>query len=71
MSSEAHWAHLRRVMGAVLQSPEQRLSIWDEHERLAEAIASGDVQVAVSISDEHMRNARQKLLSRLEEILEC
>lgn len=71
VSSEAHWAHLRRVMGAVLQSAEQRLSIWDEHEQLAHAIASGDVEAAVSISDVHMRNARQKLLARLEEILEC
>lgn len=71
VTAEVHWAHLRRVMGAVLQSGEQRLSIWDEHERLADAIASGDVQAAVAISDGHMLNARQKLLARLEEILEC
>ncbi len=70
-SSEVHWAHLRRVMGAVLQSAEQRMSIWDEHEHLAKAIASGDALAAVEVCEVHMRNARQKLLQRLEEILEC
>jgi DNA-binding GntR family transcriptional regulator len=69
-SAQVHWVHLRRVMGAVLQSAEQRLSIWDEHEELAAAIASGDEAKALTICERHMHNASEKLLSRLQEILE-
>jgi DNA-binding FadR family transcriptional regulator len=29
-----HWRHLRRVMGAVLQTS-QRDTVWDEHEAIA------------------------------------
>ncbi|HCA15938.1 MAG: GntR family transcriptional regulator [Alcaligenes sp.] len=69
-SAQVHWVHLRRVMGAVLQSAEQRMSIWDEHEELAAAIASGDEAGAIAICERHMNNASDKLLSRLQEILE-
>ena len=41
-SEQLHWIHLRRVMGAVLQASNQRASIWDEHQAIADAIAQGD-----------------------------
>ncbi|BDT57781.1 transcriptional regulator [Massilia varians] len=68
-TTQLHWAHLRRVMGAVLQSAGQRESIWDEHEEIANAIKAGDVSRAVELSDGHAVVARQNLVSRLDEVL--
>ena len=68
-TTQFHWVHLRRVMGAVLQSAMQRESIWDEHEAMAQAIADGDVAKAVAMSDHHATEARVNLVSRLTEVL--
>lgn len=70
VSAQLHWVHLRRVMGAVLQSREQRVSIWDEHENLARATEDGDVNQAVDLCNRHMKNARSNLLERLSKIIE-
>jgi DNA-binding GntR family transcriptional regulator len=64
-SAQLHWVHLRRVMGAVLQSARQRDAIWDEHEAIAAAIAAGDSKGAVRLIDNHARGASEKLLARL------
>lgn len=68
-TTDVHWAHLRRVMGAALQSAGQRESIWDEHEAIFNAIASGQVELAAELSERHAASARQNLLSRLGEVL--
>jgi DNA-binding GntR family transcriptional regulator len=68
-TTQLHWMHLRRVMGAVLQSAGQREAIWDEHETIANAIKAGDVDLAVSLSDGHAVLARENLVSRLNEVL--
>jgi len=68
-TTQLHWVHLRRVMGAVLQAEGQRESIWDEHEGIAKAIAAGDTVLAVQLSDGHATIARQNLVSRLSEVL--
>jgi DNA-binding GntR family transcriptional regulator len=68
-TTQFHWVHLRRVMGAVLQSAVQRESIWDEHEAMAKAIAEGDVARAVEMSDHHATEARENLVTRLAEVL--
>ncbi len=69
-NTQLHWVHLRRVMGAVLQSSGQRESIWNEHEAIAKAIASGDAALAARLSEKHAHIARENLTSRLEEVLE-
>ncbi|SSW67859.1 GntR family transcriptional regulator [Achromobacter agilis] len=69
-SAHLHWVHLRRVMGAVLQSSEQRESIWQEHAAIADAINAGDEARAVALSDEHAERARRNLVERLGEVLE-
>ena len=56
-------------MGTVLQSSSRRVSIWDEHEAIAEAIAKGDCAGAAELSDLHTTHARENLISRLEETL--
>jgi DNA-binding GntR family transcriptional regulator len=69
-TTQLHWVHLRRVMGAVLQSSKQRESIWDEHEEIANAIASGDVRLAARLTEEHAVIARENLVAHLGEVLE-
>ncbi|CAM4188856.1 GntR family transcriptional regulator [Bordetella muralis] len=69
-SAQIYWVHLRRVMGAVLQSSmQQREAIWDEHEAIAQAIAAGDSVSAVELTDLHTHRARANLVSRLDEYL--
>jgi len=68
-SAQVYWVHLRRAMGAVLQSSEQREAIWNEHEAIAKAIAAGDVVAAGELTDVHTTHARKNLLERLSHLL--
>ena len=68
-TTQLHWVHLRRVMGAALQAAGQRESIWDEHEGIARAIAAGEVELAGQLSEQHAEFARRNLLERLGEVL--
>ena len=68
-SALLHWVHLRRVMGAVLQSSPQRETIWDEHAAIAEAIAAGDARRAAVLAEHHGRQASDNLLTRLSDVL--
>ena len=68
-SAQVYWVHLRRAMGAVLQSSEQREAIWNEHEAIAKAIAAGDVVAAGELTDVHTTHARKDLLERLGHLL--
>jgi DNA-binding GntR family transcriptional regulator len=68
-SADQHWCHLRRAMGAVLQSEPQRESLWDEHEAIARAIAAGDADTAARLSEEHGAQASLTLGKRLAERL--
>ncbi|WP_090139121.1 GntR family transcriptional regulator [Limnohabitans sp. DM1] len=68
-SIDLHWHHLKRVMGAVLQSSQQRQTVWDEHEAIAQAIAASDVDLAVRLVQEHAQEASVQLTARLIEQL--
>jgi len=68
-SAQQHWRHLRRVMGAVLQQSKQRESVWDEHEAIAKAIASGDADRAARLIEQHGRRASENLAARLTHVL--
>ncbi len=68
-SAQLHWVHLRRVMGAVLQSSRQRESIWDEHAAIAAAVNAGDADLAARLSEHHGRQASANLLARLSDVL--
>jgi DNA-binding GntR family transcriptional regulator len=67
-SAHLHWVHLRRVMGAVLQSS-QRSAIWDEHQAIADAIKNGDEKKAAELSELHANRARKNLIHQLEQTL--
>lgn len=66
-SIDLHWHHLKRVMGAVLQSSQQRQSVWDEHETIAQAVSTGDADLAVRLVQEHAHKASVQLTARLSE----
>ena len=68
-SAHQHWRHLRRVMGAVLQSSRQRENLWDEHEAIAKAIAGGDGERAAALINDHSRQASENLAGRLSHVL--
>ncbi len=68
-SAAAHWVHLRRVMGAVLQSSPQRESLWDEHEAIAAAIADGNAKRASDLIQHHALRASENLRARLADVL--
>ena len=68
-SAQLHWRHLRRVMGAVLQQLGQREAVWDEHEAIARAIASGDGDTAARLIEEHSAHASDNLAGRLALVL--
>ena len=68
-SMDLHWHHLKRVMGAVLQSTQQRQRVWDEHEAIAQAIADADAALAVRLVQEHAQEASVQLTARLSEQL--
>lgn len=68
-SVDLHWHHLKRVMGAVLQSSEQRQTVWDEHEAIAQAIAAADADLAVRLVQVHAQEASVQLTARLTEQL--
>lgn len=66
-SIDRHWHHLKRVMGAVLQSSQQRQTVWDEHEAIAQAIAAADADLAVRLVQTHAHAASVQLTARLSE----
>ena len=68
-SIDLHWHHLKRVMGAVLQSSQQRQTVWDEHEAIAQAIAASDAELAVRLVQQHTQEAGVQLTARLTEQL--
>ena len=56
-SAGRHWQHIRRAMGAVLQSAAARAAIWDEHAAIVAAIGRGDAPEAERLAREHCETA--------------
>ncbi|EIF32606.1 transcriptional regulator [Burkholderia sp. Ch1-1] len=68
-TAHGHWVHIRRVMGAVLQAPGQRPSIWDEHAAIANAIEAGDCALAERLSGGHAKHASQLVAGQFDALL--
>ena len=60
-SALLHWRHVRRAMGAVLQGSALRVSVWDDHEAIAAAIAAGDADRAEALMSGHDRRASEHI----------
>jgi DNA-binding GntR family transcriptional regulator len=65
-SANRHWAHIRRAMGAVLQSAGARDSVWDEHAAIAAAIEAGNVAEAERLTREHGERAGRMVSQSLQ-----
>ncbi len=63
-----HWRHIRRAMGAVLQSAVTRDAVWDEHEAIGKAIAGGNALRAEQLISKHGNAAREHLLRQLSQM---
>lgn len=64
---EAHWTNTQRVMGAVLINEEQPRNVWGQHEAMLEAIAAGDGQKAEELGRQHISQAANFMILRLQE----
>jgi DNA-binding GntR family transcriptional regulator len=67
-SALLHWRHIRRAMGAVLQSTKLREAVWDEHEAIARAIAAKDARKAESLMRGHGEQASGNLQNQLNQL---
>lgn len=68
-SARLHWCHIRRAMGAVLRVSTLRRTLWDEHEAIADAIASGDVDLAERLTISHGQGASEHITRLLATVL--
>jgi DNA-binding GntR family transcriptional regulator len=64
-SAQAHWVHVRRAMGAVLQRSAVRRTVWDEHEAIATAVAAGHAAEAERLMTAHTRHAAEFMRQQL------
>jgi DNA-binding GntR family transcriptional regulator len=64
-SAQLHWQHIRRAMGAVLQGSALRETVWDEHEAIATAIASGRPADAEHLMAAHGQRASDHMARHL------
>jgi DNA-binding GntR family transcriptional regulator len=60
-----HWRHIRRAMGAVLQTVGLRHAVWDEHEAILQAINSGEADRAERLAREHCERAGAHIAAQL------
>jgi DNA-binding GntR family transcriptional regulator len=60
-----HWRHIRRAMGAVLQTVGLRRAVWDEHEAILQAINCGDADLAERLAREHCERAGHHIATQL------
>lgn len=64
-AAEPHWRFLRRAMGDVLRKAETPQAIWDEHEGILAAIASGRPADAERLAVAHAERAASLLVAAL------
>ena len=60
-----HWPHIRRAMGAVLQTVGLRRPVWDEHAAIVQAINSGEADLAERLAREHCARASAHIATQL------
>jgi DNA-binding GntR family transcriptional regulator len=68
-STDRHWHHVQRAMGASLQVREARAHIWDEHQSILEAVNAGDAVRAERLARQHCEAAGRGMRAALAERL--
>jgi DNA-binding GntR family transcriptional regulator len=56
-----HWYHLRRAMGQVLRYPGMSISVWQEHDRILEAMVRADPANAAELMRRHVVEAFERV----------
>ena len=64
-SMRLNWQHMRRSMAEVLRDAAAAEVSWSEHQRIMEALLSGEVDAAVDAMRTHIENASDKTLAVL------
>jgi DNA-binding GntR family transcriptional regulator len=64
-TANQHWHHIRRAMGAVLQTVGVRRVVWDEHEAILQAVNCGDADRAEQLAREHAESAGRHIAAQL------
>ena len=62
---EAHWRHLRRVMGEVLRRAGPPALIWQEHGDILDAAVAGDCDRAEQLAIRHIERAGEGLTAAI------
>ncbi len=62
---EAHWTSTRRVMGEVLMRDERPRDIWDQHQKILDAISEGNGAAAEKLARQHITQAANFMVARL------
>lgn len=60
-----YWRHLQRVMAQVLLHDETPRQIWDQHEAILNAVASGNARTAEREARQHINRAAKIYIARL------
>lgn len=63
---ETHWTQTQRVMGEVLMRDDKPRDIWDQHEALLDAVCAGDGARAEALARQHILEAAEFMIQRLE-----
>jgi DNA-binding GntR family transcriptional regulator len=63
--SRQQWGHIRRAIDVVLDDPDVRRRLWDEHEAILEAVVRGDAEAAKRLARDHARSAGEQTWQRL------
>ena len=61
-----HWTATQRVMGEVLNRDEKPRDIWDQHERILQAVVRGDADRAEALARQHITQASGFMVTRLQ-----
>ncbi len=64
------WPQFMRSMAVVLDSPDRKVTIWEEHTEILEAVLSGDLEQAQKSASGHAIRAGEETRDRLR-MLEC
>lgn len=62
---QAQWTYTQRVMGEVLFRDETPRDIWDQHERMIDAVIAADGDAAERLAREHIMGSADFMISRL------
>jgi len=55
-----HWVHLCRGMTKTLQQPGTPFAVWQEHEQILEAMATGDPEKSSALMRNHLADAHSR-----------